>query len=74
MSPVLLPADPAGRVPQDGESICFSPEQIACVCEALQQSGDVERLSRFLWSLPPSELLRSNESVLKARAVVSTTY
>lgn len=63
--------DPAGRVPQDGESICFSPEQIACVCEALQQSGDVERLSRFLWSLPPSELLRSNESVLKARAVVA---
>ncbi|XP_067943617.1 homeobox protein SIX6-like [Watersipora subatra] len=63
--------DPVGRVPQDGEPVCFSPEQIACVCEALQQSGDVERLSRFLWSLPPSELLRSNESVLKARAVVA---
>lgn len=51
--------------------ISFSPEQIACVCEALQQAGDGERLARFLWSLPPSELLRTSESVLKARAVVA---
>ena len=51
--------------------LSFSPEQVACVCEALQQKGDVERLSRFLWSLPPSELLRGSEAVLKARAMTA---
>ncbi|XP_054829163.1 homeobox protein SIX6-like [Eublepharis macularius] len=32
----------------------FSPSQVARVCEALQESGEFERLARFLWSLPPS--------------------
>lgn len=32
----------------------FSPTQVARVCEALQESGEFERLARFLWSLPPS--------------------
>lgn len=41
------------------------------MCEALQQKGDIERLARFLWSLPPNELLRGNEAVLKARATVA---
>ena len=54
-----------------GKSLTFSPEQVACVCEALQQSGHIERLARFLWSLPPSELLRGSEAVLKARATVA---
>ena len=49
----------------------FTAEQVACVCDALRQSGDVERLSRFLWSLPPNELLNGGPSVLKARAFVS---
>ncbi|XP_076442419.1 uncharacterized protein LOC143281219 [Babylonia areolata] len=49
----------------------FSPEQVACMCEALQQKGDMERLAMFLWSLPPSELLRGSEAVLKARALVA---
>ncbi|KAF2885939.1 hypothetical protein ILUMI_20234 [Ignelater luminosus] len=44
---------------------------VQCMCEALHQRGDVERLASFLWSLPPSELLRGNESVLRARAVVA---
>lgn len=60
--------------PQDNgndKNLTFSPEQVACVCEALQQKGDVERLARFLWSLPPSELLRGSEAVLKARALVA---
>ncbi|XP_076464481.1 uncharacterized protein LOC143296437 [Babylonia areolata] len=54
-----------------GKNLSFSPEQVACVCEALQQKGDIERLARFLWSLPPSELLRGSEAVLKARATVA---
>lgn len=41
------------------------------MCEALHQRGDIERLATFLWSLPPSELLRGNESILRARAAVA---
>lgn len=37
----------------------------------LQQSDDIERLGRFLWSLPQCDRLQLNESVLKARAVVA---
>ena len=49
----------------------FTQEQVACVCEVLQQSGSIERLARFLWSLPPCEPLQKNESVLKAKAIVA---
>ncbi|XP_066560174.1 homeobox protein six1 [Amia ocellicauda] len=49
----------------------FSQDQVACVCEVLLQGGNVERLGRFLWSLPPCDLLHKNESVLKAKAVVA---
>ncbi|XP_038612539.1 homeobox protein SIX4 [Tachyglossus aculeatus] len=52
-------------------SLAFSPEHVACVCEALQQGGHLDRLARFLWSLPPSDLLRGSESLLKARALVA---
>ena len=54
-------------------SLNFSPTQIATVCEAL--SCDVDRLARFLWSLPATPLvmhiLHTNEVVLKARALVA---
>ena len=53
----------------------LTSEQIARVCESFQEVGDVERLARFLWSLPASpailEILDSNETVLRARAVVA---
>ena len=49
----------------------FKPEQIACLCDALRQSGNMDQLSRFLWSLPPHDLLNGSESVLKARAAVA---
>nr|CEH19761.1 Cs-six1 b [Cupiennius salei] len=52
-------------------SFGFTQEQVACVCEVLQQSGNIERLGRFLWSLPACEQLQKNESVLKARALVA---
>ncbi|XP_066262731.1 homeobox protein SIX3-like [Euwallacea similis] len=53
----------------------FTVSQVAAVCETLEESGDIERLARFLWSLPVahpniSELNR-NEAVLRARAIVS---
>ncbi|KAL7980751.1 hypothetical protein Chor_001905 [Crotalus horridus] len=49
----------------------FTQEQVACVCEVLQQGGNIERLGRFLWSLPACDHLHKNESVLKAKAVVA---
>lgn len=51
--------------------LSFTSEQVACMCEALQQTGDVEKLTRFLWSLPPNQLVRGHESVLRARALVA---
>ena len=53
----------------------FTARQVATVCETLEESGDVERLARFLWSLPVAhpnmEELNHNESVLRARAIVA---
>ncbi|KAB7505386.1 Homeobox protein six1b [Armadillidium nasatum] len=69
--PVLFPqassSPPAPMLPSFG----FTQEQVACVCEVLQQSGNIERLGRFLWSLPACEHLHKNESVLKAKALVA---
>ena len=44
---------------------------MACVCDVLMQAGNIDRLSRFLWSLPPCEQLHKNESVLKSKATVA---
>ncbi|EFN83943.1 Homeobox protein SIX1 [Harpegnathos saltator] len=71
-SPQDSPASSAGgsgkgQLPSFG----FTQEQVACVCEVLQQAGSVERLSRFLWSLPACTRLHRHESVLKAKAIVA---
>ena len=39
--------------------------------QVLSQGADMERLARFLWSLPSCDHLNKNESVLKAKAVVA---
>ncbi|XP_034460308.1 homeobox protein SIX5 [Hippoglossus hippoglossus] len=50
----------------------FSTDQVSCLCEALLQAGNVDRLWRFLSTIPPSsELLRGNETLLKAQALVA---
>jgi homeobox protein SIX3/6 len=52
----------------------FSTQQVAQVCENLEESGDIERLARFLWSLsvmPGSNLITQHESIMRARAIVS---
>lgn len=51
--------------------LSFSAQQVVCVCEALRQEGNMERLARFLWTLPPDENLQRNETVLRARAAVA---
>ncbi|XP_017319019.1 homeobox protein SIX1 isoform X2 [Ictalurus punctatus] len=50
--------------------LCFSAEQVACVCEALQQAGRVDRLARFLSTLGGGPH-GGGESVLRARALVA---
>merc|ERR1719189_404097 len=53
----------------------FTVSQVSTVCETLEESGDIERLGRFLWSLPVAhpniEELNQNESVLRAKAIVA---
>jgi len=53
----------------------FTVSQVATVCETLEESGDIERLGRFLWSLPVAhpnlEELDKHESVLRAKAIVA---
>lgn len=53
----------------------FGADQVARVCEMLEGSGDVERLARFLWSLPADEHIQAelerHESVVRARALVA---
>uniref|UniRef100_A0A3Q3JKC1 Homeobox domain-containing protein n=1 Tax=Monopterus albus TaxID=43700 RepID=A0A3Q3JKC1_MONAL len=55
----------------------FTAEQVACVCEVLLQSGSMDRLASFLYTLPPPSLSSSSpcprelESVLKAKAAVA---
>ncbi|XP_056297298.1 SIX homeobox 9 [Pseudoliparis swirei] len=55
----------------------FTPEQVACMCEVLLQSGCMDRLAGFLRTLlPPSVSFSSpcpgeQESVLKAKAAVA---
>ena len=53
----------------------FAPDQIAKVCETLEESGDIERLGRFLWSMPTNSILwkslNEHETLLRARAIVA---
>uniref|UniRef100_A0A3Q3JHF7 Homeobox domain-containing protein n=1 Tax=Monopterus albus TaxID=43700 RepID=A0A3Q3JHF7_MONAL len=43
-------------------SLAFSPEQVACVCEALQQGGNVDRLARFLCILKAQALVAFHQA------------
>lgn len=45
--PILAPS-PLFALP----TLNFTACQVATVCETLEESGDIERLARFLWSLP----------------------
>nr|AVK72275.1 Six3/6a homeobox protein [Xenoturbella bocki] len=74
--PQPAPVHPAPLSPAFGlPMINFTPSQIANVCETLEESGDIDRLARFLWSLPINpatcEALNKHESILRARATVA---
>lgn len=62
-------------IPPPMPSLSFTATQVAAVCETLEESGDIERLGRFLWSLPVAHPhlkdLGKQEAVLRARALVA---
>lgn len=68
--PILAPS-PLFALP----TLNFTAAQVATVCETLEESGDIERLARFLWSLPVAHPnireLENSEAVLRARAIVA---
>ncbi|XP_075393144.1 homeobox protein SIX5 [Tenrec ecaudatus] len=66
-----VPGSPSEAAAEPSTGLRFSPEQVACVCEALLQAGHAGRLSRFLGALPPAERLRGSDPVLRARALVA---
>ncbi|XP_055105449.1 homeobox protein SIX5 [Symphalangus syndactylus] len=66
-----VPGSPPEAASEPSTGLRFSPEQVACVCEALLQAGHAGRLSRFLGALPPAERLRGSDPVLRARALVA---
>lgn len=73
-----LPVAPAPILPNPMfalPTLNFTVSQVAAVCETLEESGDIERLARFLWSLPVAHPnigeLNKSEAVLRARAIVS---
>jgi hypothetical protein len=53
----------------------FSPASVAQLCTVLEETGDFDRLARFLWSLPALppilDALANDETLLRARAVVA---
>ncbi|KTF78189.1 hypothetical protein cypCar_00033232 [Cyprinus carpio] len=79
--PLLLAGSvPRARSPEDLPmfqlpTLNFSAEQVASVCETLEETGDIERLGRFLWSLPVApgacDAINKHESIQRARAVVA---
>ncbi|XP_057213895.1 homeobox protein SIX3b isoform X2 [Triplophysa rosa] len=79
--PLLLAGTiPRARSPEDLPmfqlpTLNFSAEQVASVCETLEETGDIERLGRFLWSLPVApgacDAINKHESIQRARAVVA---
>ena len=49
----------------------FSSPQVSLVCESLLNTGQIERLSRFLWALPSEDsAINRDEAVLIGKAVV----
>ncbi|KAM4825229.1 homeobox protein SIX5 [Thomomys bottae] len=70
-SPGIPGSSPQEAAAEPSTGLRFSPEQVACVCEALLQAGHAGRLSRFLGALPPAERLRGSDPVVRARALVA---
>ncbi|CAI2353853.1 unnamed protein product [Caenorhabditis sp. 36 PRJEB53466] len=75
-NPSLFPSIPPGiptlAAPSSPTTSNLNSDQIVKTCEQLEVDGDVDRLARFLWTIPPQQAqeVQSNEVVLRARALV----
>lgn len=67
LSPTLPMTNPVGIFNPDigRKQLDFNSEHIQCMCEALQQKGDIEKLSTLLYHLPKHELVRENDIILR---------
>ena len=58
-----------------GGRLNFNDEQIDCICDSLQQRGDVSKLENFLQlheaDKPKTAIGKASEAVMRARAYVS---
>lgn len=67
--PILAPS-PYFALP----TLNFTAGQVATVCETLEESGDIERLARFLWSLPVAHpvtnLLHKQQELVNYRKII----
>ena len=58
------------------ERLILTIDHLACLCEALQQSGQIDKLIKFLQLLPSktsssdAALIHQHDSVLKSRAII----
>uniref|UniRef100_A0A7E4VXK9 Homeobox domain-containing protein n=1 Tax=Panagrellus redivivus TaxID=6233 RepID=A0A7E4VXK9_PANRE len=48
----------------------FTIEQVGVICHSLHQSGHIDRLAQFIWSIPQRDEYKRHECVLKAQAIV----
>ncbi|TGZ67241.1 hypothetical protein CRM22_004906 [Opisthorchis felineus] len=68
--PSVLHDSSTGPVP-----LSFAPQEIIRVCQTFEEAGDIDHLSRFLWSLPLQtslwEVLNRSDVILRARALVA---
>ena len=60
------------RLPQNSSKMNFNNEQIDCICDSLQQRGDVAKLENFLQMYESEKIGKaSTEAVMRARAFVA---
>ncbi|VDD75256.1 unnamed protein product [Mesocestoides corti] len=58
-----------------GDDCSSRPQEIIRICQNLENSGNIDRLCQFLWSLPKRsdlwEILNRDEVILRSRALVA---
>lgn len=52
------------------DGLPFTIEQIVCICQVLQKS-DLQKLEKFIYTLPVEGKLAKNELILRARAIAA---
>ncbi len=58
------------------QTLILTIDQLSCVCEAIQQSGNIDKLIKFLQLLPEksssidAELIHQHDSILKSHAII----